>query len=117
MLSRGQVLAVDVDEQDAVDAELEAGQMSLHHGLLFHASHANQSSDRRIGLAIRYITPGMKHLSGVKTYAHLVAGEDREGNFHLVDSPSAVMTPKDVCYVQSNVQMQEQFFYAGAEQS
>ena len=57
ILSRGQVLAVDVDEQDAVNAELEAGQMSLHHGHLFHASHANKSSDRRIGLAIRYITP------------------------------------------------------------
>ena len=36
LLSRGQEIAVDVNEQDAVAVELRAGQASMHHGHLFH---------------------------------------------------------------------------------
>jgi len=73
LLSRGQELAVDVDENDAVNVVLKPGEMSLHHGQVFHGSHNNQSTQRRIGLAIRYITPDMKQTTDDKTYATLVA--------------------------------------------
>ena len=53
LLSRGQEIAVDVDESDAKDVILETGQASLHHGHLFHASGPNSTNDRRIGVAIR----------------------------------------------------------------
>ena len=91
MLSRGQEIAVEVDEKEAIDVILQPGQMSLHHGRLFHGSRANRSEDRRIGLAIRYITPAMRQSSGVKTFVHLVAGEDRYGHFELL--PAAIRDP------------------------
>jgi hypothetical protein len=45
------------DENDAVDVELEAGQMSLHDVYMIHGSNPNRSTRRRAGLAIRYM-PG-----------------------------------------------------------
>ena len=56
MLTRGQEIAVEVDEADAVNIEINPGQASLHHGHLFHASGPNESSIPRIGFAIRYLS-------------------------------------------------------------
>jgi len=80
LLSRGQEIAVDVDEAQAVDLLLQPGQMSLHHIKLVHGSSPNCSDDRRIGLAIRYLPT---HVRQVKTRdsAILVRGQDRYGNF------------------------------------
>lgn len=116
MLSRGQELAVEVNDDDAVDVILKPGQMSLHHGRMFHASRANRSSDRRIGLAIRYITPNMKQVSGDKTYAHLVAGVDKIGNFNLLPPPAGIMAEKDIETARRNIEIGEKFFYANAQQ-
>ena len=54
LLTRGQEIAVDIDDADGVDVILETGQASLHHGHLFHSSGPNTTGDRRIGSAIRY---------------------------------------------------------------
>ena len=43
------------DEADAVDVELEPGQMSLHDVYMIHGSNRNASTRRRAGLAIRYM--------------------------------------------------------------
>jgi len=48
------------DESRAVDIELEAGQISLHHAMLVHGSNANRSAKRRCGYAIRYM-PATSH--------------------------------------------------------
>jgi hypothetical protein len=48
------------DEREAVDIELEAGQISLHHAMLVHGSNANRSATRRCGYAIRYM-PATSH--------------------------------------------------------
>ena len=114
MLSRGQELAVEVDESEAVDIELQPGEFSLHHGRLFHASRPNRSDDRRIGLAIRYISPAMSQRGGIKTYAHLVAGEDHYGHFHLLAPPSGTMETQDVEVALENIRLGEQFFYENA---
>ena len=74
LLSRGQEIAVEVDEASATDIVLQPGQMSLHHGRMFHASGPNSSGDRRIGCAIRYVTPGVKQLVAERDYAMLVRG-------------------------------------------
>ena len=81
LLSRGQEIAVDVDEKDAMHIELAPGEMSLHHGLLFHASGPNVSEDRRIGLAIRYINPNARQEVAERDYAMLARGVDRAGSF------------------------------------
>jgi non-heme Fe2+,alpha-ketoglutarate-dependent halogenase len=57
MLSRGQEIEVDVDESHAVDIELRAGQMSIHHIDIVHGSGPNRSSAWRSGFIIRYTTP------------------------------------------------------------
>ena len=114
MLSRGQEIAVEVDEEEAVDVVLAPGQMSLHHGRLFHASHANRSGDRRIGLAIRYITPDMRQTVGEKDFAVLVLGEDRFGHFDLLDPPKGVLHPDDVARVRQVSTIEQTYYYAGA---
>ncbi len=44
-----------VDEEAAVDIELRAGDVSVHHPNVIHGSNANTSDRRRCGLTIRYI--------------------------------------------------------------
>jgi len=51
MLSRGQEIAVEVDEARAVDLSLHAGEMSLQHIGIVHGSGPNHSDHARIGLA------------------------------------------------------------------
>ncbi len=96
LLTRGQEVAVEVDEGDAVDVVLEPGQFSLHHGRVFHASHPNGTDDRRIGLAIRYIPASMRQIEGAEMAAMLVRGEDRYGNFRPCRRPSGVFLPTDL---------------------
>lgn len=93
LLSRGQEIAVDVDEDEATDIILQPGQMSLHHGLTFHASGPNTSDDRRIGVAIRYVAPEVKQEVADRDFAMLVRGRDTTGNFTLVPRPNALFEP------------------------
>lgn len=83
MLTRGQEIAVDVNEDDAVAMPLQPGQMSLHHVMIAHASKPNASDDRRIGIAIRYMAPRVAQSKAAQDSAWLVRGEDRFGNFVL----------------------------------
>ncbi len=55
LLTRGQEIAVDVDESQAVSIELEPGEMSLHHVCIVHGSPPNHSDKCRISYAIRCI--------------------------------------------------------------
>ncbi|MCU1244220.1 MAG: non-ribosomal peptide synthase [Acidobacteria bacterium] len=59
MLSRGQEIAAEVDEASAVDVELRAGEMSLHHVDIVHGSNRNRASWWRTGFIVRYSTPEM----------------------------------------------------------
>jgi ectoine hydroxylase-related dioxygenase (phytanoyl-CoA dioxygenase family) len=43
------------DEADAVDLELQPGQMSLHDVYMIHGAQANRSGQRRTGAALRYM--------------------------------------------------------------
>ena len=93
LLSRGQEIAVDVADADKTAIELKPGQMSLHHGLTIHGSGPNQSDDRRIGFAIRFLNPKVKQQVADKDYAMLVRGQDSSGNFELVDAPESLFSP------------------------
>jgi hypothetical protein len=96
LLTRGQELAVEVNESDAVDVVLAPGEFSLHHGRVFHASEPNRSDDRRIGLAIRYIATRMQTAGGAEMTAMLVRGTDRHGNFTLAEPPEGVLSGRDM---------------------
>ena len=92
LLTRGQEIAVEVDESAAALLVLRPGEMSLHHVRLVHGSAPNPSFDRRIGFAIRYIPTHIRQLEGEDS-ATLVRGSDRYGHFELEPSPDGEMTP------------------------
>jgi len=88
LLTRGQEIAVEVDEAAAVNVLLRAGQASFHHGHMFHASGANGTNSRRLGVAIRYVAPSMKQVSGDRLLVSHVSGEDRHGHFEHIPAPA-----------------------------
>jgi Phytanoyl-CoA dioxygenase (PhyH) len=93
LLSRGQEIAVEVDERQAADIVLEPGEMSLHHVLIVHGSRPNTSADRRIGYAIRYIPTRVRQGAGPRDSATLVRGHDAFGHFDLEPAPAADLDP------------------------
>jgi non-heme Fe2+,alpha-ketoglutarate-dependent halogenase len=85
LLNRNQAIRKDqIDESKAVDLALRAGQVSLHHGAVFHASNPNRSTRRRCGLAVRYTHPGVRPIANAKaTVRHpiLLRGIDDPRHF------------------------------------
>lgn len=73
LLSRKQEIAVDVEEKDALDVVLRAGEMSLHHVDIVHGSNANSSDWTRTGFIVRYTTPAM-----VRSVSPIVVARGRE---------------------------------------
>lgn len=100
MLTRGQEIAAKVDESQAVDVCLQPGQFSLHHELIVHGSNDNRSSQRRMGLAVRYIHPSAKQVVDAKDTATLVRGTDRYGHFEHEPRPGSDMAPEAVEYLE-----------------
>ena len=94
LLSRGQEIAVEVDEARGVDILLRAGEMSLHHVRMIHGSPANRSSDRRVGFAIRYIPTYVKQVAGEGDSALLVRGVDDYHHFAPERPPAADLAPE-----------------------
>lgn len=89
MLSRGQEVAVAVDEVAAVDLVLQPGEMSLHHVKIVHGSHPNPSPRPRIGFAIRFISPAVRQSVGAEDSAMLVRGTDKYRHFQTDPRPQA----------------------------
>ena len=114
-LSRGQEIAVEVDEEDGVAVELHTGQASLHHGHLFHASGPNSTDDRRIGVAIRYIRPTMRQRTGERWMARLACGEDRYGHFDLADPPRGRLHEADFERCRRDAAVRRGTLFAGAD--
>ena len=88
LLTRGQELAIDVLEEEAVMVPLAAGEISLHNVKLVHGSAPNLTKRRRVGLAIRYIPPHVRQLK-VRDSAMLVRGADTHGHFDEEPEPVA----------------------------
>jgi non-heme Fe2+,alpha-ketoglutarate-dependent halogenase len=93
LLTRGQEIAMDVDYAAAVYCPLDPGELSLHHVRTVHASEQNLSSDRRVGIAVRYITPDVRQVNGDVDSAWLVRGVDQFGHFIAETPPKADMHP------------------------
>jgi non-haem Fe2+, alpha-ketoglutarate-dependent halogenase len=86
-LSRGQEIAVEVDEEKAVDLVLQPGEMSLHHIGIVHGSKLNASKKPRIGIAVRYITPEVVQDGVEHPFAMLVRGSDANHHFEHLPIP------------------------------
>ncbi len=116
LLSRGQEIAVNVDEANGVAAILKPGQASLHHVLLAHGSEPNQSNDRRIGFAIRYVPTYVKQAVGTEDSATLVRGVDTHHNFVHEPRPTADCEPEALARHAAIVGRQVQVLYRGTGQ-
>src|ERR1043166_4040768 len=113
LLTRGQEIAVDVDESQAVHVELKPGQASLHHVLLFHGSEPNRSDQRRIGLAIRYIPTHLKQAVGARDWATLVRGRDAYRNFEPAYVPKRDLEPEALEFHKAVTDEQVKVLYRG----
>ena len=114
LLSRGQEIA-GVDEGKAVFGALCPGEMSFHHGRTFHASGPNNSTDRRIGCAIRYVTPGVRQSADGRDYAMLVRGKDTEKGWINVAPPTTLFAPDNLALYDEVLAHQSQTLAAGAD--
>lgn len=117
MLSRGQEIAVKVDPATIVDVELQPGEMSLHHVLLFHGSERNRAKLPRVGFAIRYMATHVQQKSPHRETAMLVRGTDRYGHFDREVPPEGDMHPDAVARHEAIVENQLKILYAGAAQA
>ena len=114
LLTRGQEVAVEVDESKAVAITLEPGEISLHHVRLVHGSPPNPSHDRRIGFAIRYIPTTVAQIAGEDS-ATLVRGADTHRHFELEPRPTRDMDPEFVALHQTITERNAQILYRGTQ--
>ena len=117
ILTRGQTITNGIDENLAISVELAAGECSLHHVNMFHASHPNASNARRVGLALRYITPQACQTRVDHDFATLVRGEDRYGNFELEPEPGAEMDPDFIALHEHISDVQAKIYLDGTERA
>ena len=64
MLTRGQDIAVTVDDSKTVAMPLQPGEVSMHNVRLAHASGPNCSDERRIGLSMHYMPTFTQQMVG-----------------------------------------------------
>jgi len=114
LLTRGQEVAVEVDEAKAVYLDLEPGEASLHHVLLVHGSPPNPSNDRRIGFAIRYVPTSVRQLHGEDS-ATLVRGVDTFHHFEHEPLPAREMQPELVALHKQITERNAQILYRGTQ--
>ncbi len=117
LLTRGQEIAVEVDEEKAISVMLEPGQASLHHVMLFHGSAPNRSADRRIGYAIRYIPTSVRQIAGERDSATLVRGTDAYHHFDPEPAPAADLAPEALALHAAITQRQVKVLYRGTDKT
>ncbi len=88
MLTRGQELSIEPNEEDAVYMPLAPGQMSMHNYRIAHASGPNVAADRRIGVSMHFMPPETQQIVGSWDSAALVRGEDPYGHFERTPRPA-----------------------------
>ena len=115
LLTRGQEIAVEVDEGSAVNVLLRPGQASFHHGHMFHASGPNRTNSRRVGVAIRFVAPSMKQTSGDKLLVSHVSGKDEYGHFEAMPPPAGRLLQEDFDRARRNTEMKQAILYQGVK--
>lgn len=115
ILTRGQTIDAEIDESTAVWVALKAGEASLHHVDMWHASKPNESAGRRVGVALRYITPSARQQRVDTDFATLVRGEDRYGHFQPEARPQTTMHPDAVSEHQRIADIQGQIYLKGTD--
>ena len=116
-MTRGQEIAVKVDETMTVAMPLEPGEISLHNVRLAHASGPNCSNDRRIGISLHYMPTHTKQTVGEWDTAALVRGEDRFGHFTIAPRPAKDLDPSAVLFHEKATDATRKILYKDAQES
>ena len=116
LLTRGQEIAVKVDETKTVAMPLEPGEISLHNVRLAHASGPNRSTDRRIGISLHYMPTHTKQTVGEWDTAALVRGEDRFGHFTVTPRPAKDFDPSAVLFHEKATDATRKILYKDAQE-
>ena len=96
LLQRGQVIP-DLDDTGAVDAEVAAGEATLHHFRLAHSSLPNPSDQRRIGFLFVFCPPHVRPTLG-RYPALCVRGENTFDHWDTDPVPERDMDPAIIAY-------------------
>ena len=115
LLTRGQEIAVEVDEAKAVAMPLQPGEISIHNVRLAHASGPNRSKGRRIGLSMHYMPTRTKQTIGEWDSAALVRGTDRFGHFKEPPRPTKDMDPAAVQFHEKATNAVREILFSDAE--
>ncbi len=115
LLTRGQEIAVQVDEAKAVAMPLHPGEISLHNVRLAHASGPNRSKGRRIGLSMHYMPTRTKQIVGEWDSAALVRGSDRFGHFKDTPRPVRDLDPAAVQFHEKATNAVREILFNDAE--
>ena len=84
LLVNNQELCVsDEEERQAVDIELKAGQISIHHGMMAHGSLPNPSQRRRCGIALVYVPAFVKPVERNESLWTVVRVRGQDGECHF----------------------------------
>lgn len=113
MLTRGQTIAATIDESKAVNIEVDTGEAVFFAYRIAHASHPNSSSDRRIGIAIRYVEPSATQVKSDWDSATLIRGEDKFGNFVHEPEPEFDFDPVAVEFHKKSNENYRKILYSG----
>jgi ectoine hydroxylase-related dioxygenase (phytanoyl-CoA dioxygenase family) len=81
--------SIDWGATAMVDVALRAGEMSLHAADVMHGSRPNQSDAKRVGFAIRFVTPDARPIHS-RPPVVVARGRDRYEHFSVTEpAPSA----------------------------
>ncbi|MEC7538296.1 MAG: phytanoyl-CoA dioxygenase family protein [Pseudomonadota bacterium] len=117
ILTRGQTIDAEIDETRTVWTTLQPGEASMHHVDMWHASKPNETDKRRVGVALRHITPAARQERVDTDFATLLRGEDRYGHFQPEAEPEATMHPDAVAEHQRIANIQGQIYLSGTERA
>ena len=115
MLTRGQTIMDGIDESNSVDVEVGPGEAVFFDYRLAHCSHPNRAEDRRIGIAIRYISPSAKQVKSDWDSATLIRGEDLHGHFEHEPTPCRNLDPIAVAFHKRSNTNYQKILYSGTE--
>jgi non-haem Fe2+, alpha-ketoglutarate-dependent halogenase len=84
LTTQGATAQVNIDAPQ--DVVMQAGEMSLHHPLVLHASNPNRSGESRIGFSATYSSPA---LTASRSAVAWVRGDGPRDRFRIIDKPAA----------------------------
>ena len=98
LVQQGQTV-VNVPEENAVCAELKAGQVVFHHESIVHGSQPNRANHPRVGFSIHYVAPHVKETRFKGSTAMLLRGENIGDNWGYDPEPKEDYDRKCIEYM------------------